>query len=48
MKISITAIVSNSDMIKNYRACIEKAERLGRIFILKNKQSEALLFSILE
>ncbi len=48
MKISTTAIVSNSDMIKNYKACIEKAEILGKIFVLKNNQPEAVLFSISE
>ena len=40
------AIVSNSDMIKNYKACREKTERFGKIFILKNNQPDAVLFSI--
>ena len=35
-------------MIKNYKACREKAESLGKIFILKNNQPDAVLFSITE
>lgn len=35
-------------MIKNYKACREKAEGLGKIFILKNNQPDAVLFSITE
>lgn len=46
MKIITKAIVSNSDMIKNYKTCREKAELLGRIFVLKNNQPDAVLFSI--
>ena len=48
MNISIKAIVSNSEMIKNYKACREKAESFGKIFILKNNQPDAVLFSIAE
>ena len=48
MNISTKAIVSNSEMIKNYKACREKAESLGKIFILKNNQPDAVLFSIAE
>ncbi|MDD2482198.1 MAG: hypothetical protein PHC44_08060 [Lutispora sp.] len=48
MNISTKAIVSNSEMIKNYKACREKAESLGKIFILKNNQPDAVLFSITE
>lgn len=48
MKLTTRAIVSNSDMIKNYKACREKAEDLGTIFILKNNQPDAVLFSITE
>jgi len=48
MKILTTAIVSNSEMIKNYKACREKAEGLGKIFILKNNQPDAVLFSFSE
>lgn len=48
MIISSKAIVSNSDMIKNYKSCREKAEELGKVFILKNNQPDAVLFSIKE
>ncbi|MCL6573055.1 MAG: hypothetical protein K6T88_15445 [Bacillus sp. (in: Bacteria)] len=48
MNISTKAIVSNSEMIKNYKACREKAEGLGKIFVLKNNQPDAVLFSITE
>ena len=48
MRLRTKAIVSNSDMIKNYKACREKAEDLGAIFILKNNQPDAVLFSIAE
>ena len=48
MNISTKAIVSNSEMIKNYKACREKAESLGKIFVLKNNQPDAVLFSIAE
>lgn len=46
MMISTEAMVSNSDMIKNYKNCRESAEQLGKIFILKNNQPDAVLFSI--
>ncbi len=45
---STSAIVSNSDMIKNYKACREKAESLGKVFVLKNNQPDAVLFSLTE
>jgi hypothetical protein len=48
MNISTNSIVSNSDMIKNYKACRQKAESMGKIFILKNNQPDAVLFSINE
>lgn len=48
MNISTKAIVSNSEMIKNYKTCREKAENYGKIFILKNNQPDAVLFSITE
>ena len=48
MMIASKAIVSNSDMIKNYKACREKAEELGKVFILKNNQPDAVLLSIKE
>ena len=48
MNISTKAIVSNSEMIKNYKDCRERAESFGKIFILKNNQPDAVLFSIAE
>lgn len=48
MNISAKAIVSNSEMIKNYKTCREKAENYGKIFILKNNQPDAVLFSVSE
>jgi PHD/YefM family antitoxin component YafN of YafNO toxin-antitoxin module len=48
MNIYNKAIVSNSDMIKFYKLCRSKAESLGKIFILKNNQPDAVLFSISE
>ena len=48
MKIFTRAIVSNSDINKNYRSCREKAENFGKIFVLKNNQPEAVLFSVAE
>jgi PHD/YefM family antitoxin component YafN of YafNO toxin-antitoxin module len=46
MNILSHAIVSNSDMIKNYKMCRDKAELYGSVFILKNNQPNAVLFSI--
>jgi len=48
MNISSKAIISNSDMIKNYKTCREKAEDFGKLFIIKNNQPDAVLFSIFE
>jgi len=48
MNISTKMIVSNSDMIKNFKNCREKAESLGKVFILKNNQPDSVLFSIKE
>ncbi len=48
MNVSTEAIVSNSDMIKNYKACREKAEKLGKIYILRNNQPDAVLFAVTE
>lgn len=48
MNISTKMIVSNSDMIKNYKNCREMAEKLGKVFILKNNQPDAVLFSVAE
>ena len=48
MNISTKAIVSNSEMIKNYKTCRDKAEQFDKIFVLKNNQPDAVLFSITE
>lgn len=48
MKIIKSAIVSNSDIIKNYKTHRLIAEGLGRIFVFKNNQPDAVLFSITE
>lgn len=48
MNISAKAIVSNSEMIKNYKACRDKAEESGKLIILRNNQPDAVLFSIKE
>jgi PHD/YefM family antitoxin component YafN of YafNO toxin-antitoxin module len=48
MKIVTTAIIANSDIIKNYKACREKAEINGKVFIFKNNQPDAVLFSVSE
>lgn len=48
MKILTKAIISNSEMIKNYKSCREKAETLGKVYVLKNNQPDAVLFSIRE
>lgn len=48
MNISTKAIVSNSEMIKNFKSCREKAEVFGKLFILKNNQPDSVLFSINE
>lgn len=46
MKIPKKAIVSNSDIIKNYKAQRNKAEALGKLVIFKNNKPDAVLFSI--
>lgn len=48
MNISTKAIISNTEMIKNFKACREKAETFGKLFILKNNQPDSVLFSIRE
>lgn len=48
MKILKEGIVSNSDMIKNYRSCRDRAESTGRLYIFKNNQLDAVLFSLNE
>ena len=45
--ISTETIVSDSEMINNYNLK-DKAESCGIIFILKNNQPDAILFSIAE
>ena len=46
MEINKSAIVSNSDIIKNYKTQRGLTEKLGRIFVFKNNQPDAVLFSI--
>lgn len=41
-------IVSNSDITKNYKVCRDRAESCGKVFILKNNEPDAVLFSIAE
>ena len=48
MVIPTNAIVSNSDMLKNYKACRDKVEELSKIFIMRNNKPDAVLFSISE
>jgi len=48
MQISTKSIVSNSEMIKSYKACREKAGDHGKVFILKNNQLDAVLLSAAE
>lgn len=48
MKIVTSALVSNSEMIRNYKSCRGKAEEHGKICIVKNNQPDAVLFSFEE
>lgn len=48
MNISTKSIVSNSEMIKSYKTCREKAGDHGKIFILKNNQLDAVLMPAME
>ncbi len=48
MNISSKEIVSNAEMTKNYKACREKAERVGKLFVMGNNRPDAVLFSIAE
>ena len=48
MKIPKNAIVSNSDIIKNYKTQRERAQIIGKLFIFKNNQPDAVLFSMTE
>lgn len=46
MKIPKNAIVSNSDIIKNYKSQRDRVQTIGKLFIFKNNQPDAVLFSI--
>ena len=48
MKIFTKTIVSNSDMMKNYKTCRDLAEKEHKIFIFKNNIPDAVLMSITE
>ncbi len=48
MKVLTSEIVSNSEMIRNYKRCRDKAEELGKLIIMKNNQPDAILFSFSE
>lgn len=48
MKIPKNSIVSNSDIIKNYKTQRERAESVGKLFVFKNNQPDAVLFSMTE
>jgi PHD/YefM family antitoxin component YafN of YafNO toxin-antitoxin module len=48
MKVFTSEIVSNSEMIRNYKRCRDKAEELGKIIIMKNNQPDAILFPFAE
>jgi hypothetical protein len=48
MKIHQSEIVSNTDIIKNYKKQRDKAEELGKIIVFKNNRPDAVLFSITE
>lgn len=48
MRILTRSIVSNSEMIKNYKTCREKTDDLGIIYIFKNNQPDAVLLSFAE
>ncbi len=48
VKLIAKAIVSNSDMIKSYKSCRAKASTFGKVFILKNNNPDAVLYSIAE
>ena len=48
VKIPKDAIVSNSDIIKNYKSQRDRVEITGKLFIFKNNQPDAVLFSMTE
>jgi PHD/YefM family antitoxin component YafN of YafNO toxin-antitoxin module len=48
MKILTKAIVSNSQMMKNYKSCRDLAGKERKVFIFKNNIPDAVLMSITE
>jgi PHD/YefM family antitoxin component YafN of YafNO toxin-antitoxin module len=46
VKIELRSIVTVSDMRKNYKACREKAQTMGKVYIFKNNRADAVLSSI--
>jgi PHD/YefM family antitoxin component YafN of YafNO toxin-antitoxin module len=48
MSILTKEFASKSEMIKNYKDCRGKSESFDKIFVLKNNQPDAVLFSIAE
>lgn len=48
MRILSKSIVSSTQMMKNYKICRGKAEKYGKVFIIKNNQPDSVLFSIKE
>ncbi len=48
MYIQSNTMVSTSEIIKNYNKCKKKAAALGKVFIFKNNQPDAVLYSMNE
>ncbi len=48
MDILTNAIVSIAEMENNYKSCRNKADGVGKLFIMDNNQPDAVLFSIAE
>jgi len=46
VKIELRSVVTVSDMRKNYKACREKAQLMGKVYIFKNNRADAVLSSI--
>jgi hypothetical protein len=46
IKVQTREIVSNSEITKCYKECRGKAKKYGKIFIWKNSQPDAVLYSI--
>jgi PHD/YefM family antitoxin component YafN of YafNO toxin-antitoxin module len=46
MRLFSKQMVANSELIKNYKSSRAIAEGFGKIFVLKNNQPDAVLFSI--